>query len=84
MNNSSDHPKSLSSDNVKNIVKIGNSLLPMLSKKEKDREKEASVISYLLSSVRNKNISKQGRDVVNHADLFNWNDLKKKDFKHYK
>jgi hypothetical protein len=79
MNNSSDHPKSLSSDNVKNIVKIGNSLLPMLSKKEKDREKEASVISYLLSSVRNKNISKQGRDVVNHADLFNWNDLKNKD-----
>lgn len=78
MNNSSDHPKTLSNDNVKNIVKIGNSLLPMLSKKEKDREKEASVISYLLSSVRNKNISKQGRDVVNHADLFNWNDLKNK------
>lgn len=78
MNNSSDHPKSLSSDNVKNIVKIGNSLLPMLSKKEKDREKEASVISYLLSSVRNKNISKQGRDVVNHADLFNWSDMKNK------
>lgn len=71
MNKNSFQPAQLSDENVRNIVKIGNQLLPMLPKKEDDREKEAKVINYLLSAKRNKIISPQGKDVVNHADLFN-------------
>ena len=56
---------------MKNIVKIGNQILPMLSKKDKDRAKESKVFEYLLSAQRNKIISETGKDVVNHADLFN-------------
>ena len=66
-----DYPNQLSEDNVKNIVKIGNQILPMLSKKDKDRAKESKVFEYLLSAQRNKIISETGKDVVNHADLFN-------------
>ena len=66
-----DYPNQLSEDNVKNIVKIGNQILPMLSKKNKDRAKESKVFEYLLSAQRNKIISETGKDVVNHADLFN-------------
>ena len=43
----------------------------MLSKKDKDRAKESKVFEYLLSAQRNKIISETGKDVVNHADLFN-------------
>ena len=75
---SPDIPDGLTDKNVKSIVNIGNALLPMLSKKKDDRQKEASVISYLLSDFRTKNISEQGKDVVNHADLFNWSDMKNK------
>lgn len=66
-----DYPNQLSEDNVKNIVKIGNQILPMLSKKDKDRAKESKVFEYLLSAQRNKIISETGKDVVNHADLWN-------------
>lgn len=66
-----DYPNQLSEDNVKNIVKIGNQILPMLSKKDKDRARESKVFEYLLSAQRNKIISETGKDVVNHADLFN-------------
>lgn len=66
-----DYPNQLSEDNVKNIVNIGNQILPMLSKKDKDRAKESKVFEYLLSAQRNKIISETGKDVVNHADLFN-------------
>ena len=66
-----DYPNQLSEDNVKNIVKIGNQILPMLSKKDKDRAQESKVFEYLLSAQRNKIISETGKDVVNHADLFN-------------
>lgn len=66
-----EYPNQLSEDNVKNIVKIGNQILPMLSKKDKDRAKESKVFEYLLSAQRNKIISETGKDVVNHADLFN-------------
>lgn len=66
-----DYPNQLSEDNVKNIIKIGNQILPMLSKKDKDRAKESKVFEYLLSAQRNKIISETGKDVVNHADLFN-------------
>jgi len=71
MNNTSFQPPELSDENVKNIVKIGNQLLPMLPKKAEDFKKEAKVINYLLSPERNKIISKTGKDVVNHADLWN-------------
>ena len=72
-----DYPNQLSEDNVKNIVKIGNQILPMLSKKDKDRAKESKVFEYLLSAQRNKIISETGKDVVNHADLFNAFDKQK-------
>ena len=72
-----DYPNQLSEDNVKNIVKIGNQILPMLSKKDKDRAKESKVLEYLLSAQRNKIISETGKDVVNHADLFNAFDKQK-------
>ena len=72
-----EYPNQLSEDNVKNIVKIGNQILPMLSKKDKDRAKESKVFEYLLSAQRNKIISETGKDVVNHADLFNAFDKQK-------
>ena len=43
----------------------------MLPKKAEDFKKEAKVINYLLSPEHNKIISKTGKDVVNHADLWN-------------
>ena len=72
-----EYPNQLSEDNVKNIVNIGNQILPMLSKKDKDRAKESKVFEYLLSAQRNKIISETGKDVVNHADLFNAFDKQK-------
>jgi hypothetical protein len=71
MNKTNFQPPELSDENVKNIVKIGNKLLPMLPKKDEDRDKEVKVINYLLSAKRNKIISETGKDVVNHADLWN-------------
>ena len=74
-----EYPDNLTDKNVKNIVSIGNTILPMLAKKPKDRLIEGSVLSYILSKFRNKLISKQGQDTVTHADLFNWSDKIKKD-----
>jgi len=71
MNKTSFQPPELSDENVKNIVKIGNQLLPMLPKKAEELKKEAQIINYLLSPERNKIISETGKDVVNHADLWN-------------
>ena len=40
MNNTSFQPPELSDENVKNIVKIGNQLLPMLPKRQKTLKKK--------------------------------------------
>lgn len=69
-----EYPAPLSGKTVSRIVAIGNKILPMLSKDKKARGVESSVLSYILSSYRDKIISKENRDNVTHADLYNWKD----------
>ena len=69
-----EYPAPLSGKTVSRIVAIGNKILPMLSKDKKARGVESSVLSYILSSYRDNIISKENRDNVTHADLYNWKD----------
>ena len=69
-----EYPAPLSGKTVSRIVAIGNKILPMLSKDKKARGIESSVLSYILSSYRDNIISKENRDNVTHADLYNWKD----------
>jgi len=70
-------PEGLSNGLVQSIVKIGNSVLPYLSKKKEDKAKQVSFLNYLLSDKRKNMVSKLGEDTVNHADIWNWDDNKK-------
>lgn len=70
-------PKGLSNKDVQSFVKMGNAILPLLAKKKEDKSKQVSFLNFLMSDVRDKYISKRGQDAVNHADIWNWNDLKK-------
>ena len=70
-------PKGLSNKEVQSFVEIGNAILPLLANKKQDKSKQVSFLNFLMSDVRDKYISKRGREVVNHADIWNWNDLKK-------
>lgn len=70
-------PKGLTNGFIQSIVKIGNSVLPLLSEKKEDRSKQVSMLNYLLSDTRKKLVSKEGEKTVNHADIWNWSDSKK-------
>jgi hypothetical protein len=67
----SEVPKQLQNTDVDKIVNAGNALLPLLSKDDKERQKQADVINYLLTANRKKNTSELNQDNVTHADLWN-------------
>lgn len=75
---SPDAPKGVNLSLEKSFVGIGNAILPLLSQKREDREKQASFVNYLLTDFRNRMTSPTNRKNVTHADVWNWNDLKDK------
>lgn len=72
------NPKGISNELATSFVKMGNALLPLMAKKKEDKAKQLSFLNYLATDLRNSFISKQGQSSVNHADIWNWKDLKDK------
>lgn len=75
---SPDAPKGVTLSLEKSFVGIGNAILPLLSQKKEERDKQASFVNYLLTDFRNKMTSPINRKNVTHADVWNWSDLKDK------
>lgn len=77
MNTNNPNPKGVDDKLATSFVKMGNALLPLIAKRKEDKAKQLSFLNFLASDLRNSFISKRGQNVVNHADIWNWDDSKK-------